>query len=599
MSMVTYHAPLTDFHFVLDEFLEIDRYRELSGFGELLPELRADLLAGAAKICEETLLPLNASGDRTGCQFQNGRVFTPAKFVDAYRAFVAGGWMTVTFDPAYGGQGLAYLISVPLKEMLVSANMAFSGYIDITQAAATCLATHATSDQKHRYLSKLTAGEWAGAMHLTEAHAGSDLGLMRTRAEPGEDGSYRLYGSKIFITGADHDLTENIVSLVLARLPGPSQGARGLSLFIVPSVLVDAQGRLAARNAVQVVSIEEKMGIHASPTCAVAYEGAVGELVGEPHRGLAVMFTMLNQTRLGVALQGLGISEIAWQNAFAYARERRQGRRPGAASSPNGPADLIVDHPDIRRMLLTIKAFNEAARALALWCGLQIDLARSHPDAAIRRQSANLMALLTPVLKAYNTDRGFENANLAMQCFGGHGYIVDTGVEQFVRDIRVAQIYEGTNGIQALELAQRQLGIDDGKTLQHLFGLMRSRLSEAHAVGLADYANVLEAALNDLNRTADWIGSRRITAALDVAAGASDFLRLFALTVMGWTWTGLAISALRCEKRGGDPRFCREKIATGRFFMARLAAEAGMYAKTVVLGGETLDNVFALAKGQS
>jgi len=597
--MVTYHAPLADFHFVLDEFLEIDRYRELSGFGELTPELRADFLAGAAKICEETLLPLNASGDRTGCQFQNGRVFTPTKFADAYRAFVAGGWTTVSFDPAYDGQGLAYVISVPLKEMLVSANMAFSGYIDITQAAATCLATHATSDQKRRYLSKLIAGEWAGAMHLTEAHAGSDLGLMRTRAEPSEDGPYRLYGSKIFITGADHDLTENIVSLVLARLPGAPQGARGLSLFIVPSVLVDAQGRLAARNALQVVSIEEKMGIHASPTCAVVYEGAVGELVGEPHRGLAVMFTMLNQTRLGVALQGLGISEIAWQNAFAYVRERRQGRRPGAAASSNGAADLIVEHPDIRRMLLTIKAFNEAARALALWCGLQIDLARSHPDAAIRLQSANLMALLTPALKAYNTDRGFENANLAMQCFGGHGYIVDTGVEQFVRDIRVAQIYEGTNGIQALELAQRQLGLDDGKTLQHLFGLMRSRLSEAHAVGLADYADVLEVALNELIATADWIGSRRITAARDVAAGASDFLRLFALTVMGWTWTGLAISALRCEKRGGDARFCREKIATGRFFMARLAAEAGMYAKTAMLGGETLDNVFALAKGQS
>ncbi len=597
--MVTYHAPLTEFQFILDEFLEIDRYRQLSGFGELTPELRADVLAGAARICEETLLPLNAPGDRAGCQFQSGRVFTPAKFADAYRAFVAGGWTTLTFDPTYGGQGLAYVISVPLKEMLVSANMAFSGYIDITQAAATCLATHANPDQKRRYVSKLVAGEWAGAMHLTEAHAGSDLGLMRTRAEPHEDGSYRLYGSKIFITGADHNLTENIVSLVLARLPGAPRGARGLSLFIVPSMLVDAQGRLASRNALQVVSIEEKMGVHASATCAIAYEGANGELLGEPHRGLAVMFTMLNQTRLGVALQGLGISEIAWQNAFAYARERRQGRRVGAAASPNEPADPIVDHPDVRRMLLTIKAFNEAARALTLWCGLQIDLARSHPDAAVRQQSANLMALLTPVLKAYNTDRGFENANLAMQCFGGHGYIVDTGVEQFVRDIRVAQIYEGTNGIQALELVQRQLQLDDGNTLQHLFGMMRSRLGDARAVGLADFADVLEVVLNNVVMTAEWISGRRITKVRDVAAGASDFLQLFALTVMGWAWTGLAISALRCEKRGGNQQLCREKIATGRFFMARLAAKAEMYAKTAVLGADTSDSVFALAKGRS
>lgn len=590
-SMPIYRAPLADYRFVIDHFLEIDQYHDLPGYAELTPELRSVVLEQAARFCEEHLHKLNAIGDREGCRFENGVVHTPTGFRQAYRTYVDGGWMSLSQDPLYGGQGLPRLMSVPLSEMLVSANMGFSGYVDITQAAATCLHAHGSADQKRRYLPKLVTGEWGGAMHLTEPQAGTDVGRIRTRAMPQADGSFRLHGAKIFITGVEQDLTENVINLVLARMPEAPSGSNGLSLFVVPKYLVDASGQLSERNPVRVTGIEHKMGVRASATCSVEYDGAFAELIGLPHQGLAAMFTMMNDTRLGVGLQGLGISEIALQNAATYARERRQGRAPGGSGSPRSDADPIVLHPDVRRMLLQIKAFVEGARALAAWCALEIDLSRLHPDRNLRLEAADFVQLLTPVIKAYFTDQGFKNANLALQCFGGYGYIVESGIEQFVRDIRIGQIYEGTNGIQALDLARRKLFEDNGRLPARFFALVRQRVVDASAQGMGEFALPLDAALTRLIDATDWM-RRHGSNPRDVAAGASDLLRLFAVTAMGWAWSGLALAAHRQLTGNRNQEFCRNKIATGQFFMSRMAPEAELLRQRATTGSAPL---FAVA----
>ncbi len=582
--MPSYRAPVEEYRFIFDEFLAIDSVAGLRGREEIGPDIRSHILDEVGKMCEREVFPLNRSGDLEGCRLVNGQVVTPRGFKEAYDKLMEGGWAGLSFEPAWGGQGMPELISIPFDEMLASANMGFSGYIDITKAACALLQIQGSEAQKNLYLPRLVSGEWAAAMHLTEPQAGTDLGLIRTRAEPQPDGTYRLHGTKIFITGGDHDLTPNIISLVLARLPDAPEGSRGISLFLVPKFLVDDDGGLGARNGINARRVEHKMGNNSSATCEMVHEASVGYLVGLPHQGLRAMFIMMNENRLGVAIQGLAISEIAYQNALAYAQMRVQGRAPDS----KGGADTIIRHPDVRRMLAIVKSFNDGARALTLWTGLQIDLARHSPDAAEREAADDLVALLTPVLKSYLTDGGTDNANLALQCLGGHGYIVDNGLEQYVRDVRITQIYEGTNGIQALDLLNRKLKLHQGRLPARFFALVEERLQRASTIPeLAPFAEPLGHAYRELRDATDWVlqpGNN-----LDALAGATDYLRLFALVAMGWVWTGIArtsLDALKVNPANAD--FYRDKLAIGRFFMSRVPSETAMLASRCRLGNRLL-----------
>lgn len=580
--MPTYRAPLTDYAFLIDRFLETDRYRHLPGYAELDSDTRTAILTEAAAFCEDVLLPLNQSGDLEGCLLENGQVRTPRGFPNAYSRFVRGGWPALPFDTADGGHGLPHLMSVPISEMMVSANMSFSGYVDITQAAATTIHAHGSDWQRRVFLPPLVSGRWGGTMNLTEAHAGTDLGLMRTRAEPASDGTYRITGAKIFITGVDHDLTENIVNLVLARLPGGPPGTKGISLFIVPKFLPAEDGSLGQRNAITVIGVEHKMGVRASATCAVNYENAVGYLVGNPHDGLRAMFTMMNDTRLGVGIQGLGMSEVASQNARAYAAERLQGRAPAGPAALDLPADPIVYHPDVRRMLSVIEAFNQSARALALWTGLQFDIAHHEADAEARQAADDLLALLTPAIKAHFTDCSFENVNLALQCFGGHGYIREWGMEQFVRDCRITQIYEGTNGVQAMDLVGRKLTVAGGRLPARFFALVEQDLIVANdSAAISTLANNLRIALGMLRQLTAWVQGMGQSERERIAAGSSDYLRLFGMVALGWTWLKLANIA---ANEPHDNAFLKQKLALAHFYLTRLVPEARMLAERAVLG---------------
>lgn len=581
--MAIYRAPLADYAFLIDRFLEADRYRHLPGYAELNSDTRTAILEEAAAFCEQVLLPLNQPGDIEGCRFENGRVRTPRGFASAYSRLVEGGWPSLPFDPAYGGQGLPHLMSAPISEMMASANMGFSGYVDITQAAATAIHAHGDDWQKRVFLPPLVSGRWSGTMNLTEAHAGTDIELMRTRAEPASDGTYGITGAKIFITGVDHDLTENIVNLVLARIPGGPAGTKGVSLFIVPKFLVAEDGSLGRRNAITIIGLEHKMGVRASATCAVNYENAVGYLVGNPHDGLRSMFTMMNDTQLGVGIQGLAISEVATQNARAYAVERLQGRAPAGPAAPDRPADPIIHHPDVRRMLSVAEAFNQSARALALWTGHQIDIARHGADAEARQAADDLVALLTPAIKAHFTDCGFDNANLALQCFGGHGYIRELGMEQFVRDCRITQIYEGANGVQAMDLIGRKLTLADGRLPARFFALIEQDLTAAACAGamVSAMADSLRAALDRLRRLTAWIQEMGPSERERIAAGSSDYLRLFGMVALGWTWLKIAAIAANSPP---DDAFLRQKLALANFYLKRLAPEAAMLAERAALG---------------
>src|SRR5690349_6812998 len=448
--MPAYKAPVEDMLYVLGELLDVEAVLAmLPGEEEVPLALMAAVLEEAGRFCAEVLQPLNVSGDTAGCSLEHGVVRTPPGFREAYAAFVDGGWAGLSHDPAHGGQGLPRALQLLVDEMMSSANFAFGLFPGLTHGAVEAIAQHADAALKAAYLSKMVSGEWTGAMALTEAQAGTDLGLLRTQARPAADGSYRVAGSKIFISAGDHDLAENVVHLVLARLPDAPAGVKGISLFLVPKFLPDAVGRPGERNSLSVGSLEHKMGIKASPTCVMNYDGAKGWLIGEPHRGLNAMFTMMNAERLFVGMQGLGVAEAAYQGAAAYAKGRLQGRGPG--KGPGGPESILV-HPDVRRMLLTIRAFTEAGRALATWTALEMEKAARHPDPATQAEAAGLVALLTPVIKAGFTDLGFEAAVLGQQVFGGHGYVREWGMEQLVRDVRIAQIYDGTNGVQAMDL---------------------------------------------------------------------------------------------------------------------------------------------------
>jgi len=576
--MPDYVAPTRDMEFVLFDLLDAEStWRRIPALAEVTRDVVAAVLEEGGRIASERLAPINASGDRAGSTWHAHGVVTPAGFKDAFRALADGGWLGVAGSPDYGGQGLPKMLTVALEEMFYAANTGLYLCGTLTVGAATCIATHGSDAQKATYLPKLYSGQWAGAMALTEAHAGTDLGIMRTRAEPAADGSYRITGTKIFITYGDHDLTENSIHLVLAKLPNAPDGTRGISLFIVPKVLVGADGSLGARNSFASGSIEHKMGVKGSPTCVMNYDGAVGYLIGEPNQGLAAMFTMMNYERLSVGIQGLGTGDAAYQAASRYAAERLQGRAASGPQNPNGAADPILVHPDVRRMLLTARAYNEGGRAFAALVGRELDLAKYAPDADERARAERLVGLLTPIAKAHLTDRGFEACVMAQQVFGGHGYIAEWGVEQFVRDVRIAQIYEGTNGVQALDLLGRKVLRDGGATADEFIASMRA---DVNAVDAA-YRDALETALDRLaGVTRRLIERSRRDPALAGAASV-DYLDLFALTTYAWLWARMASVAPR-DAFGDAKRY------TATFFFARLLPRALSLVATIDADSSTV-----------
>ena len=588
--MPTYQAPLRDTRFLLNEFLEIGKYQNLPGFQDATPDLIDAILEEGGKIAEEVLFPLNQSGDEEGCHFDNGVVSTPKGFKDAYKTFTEGGWAGLVADPDYGGQGLPYVLGSAFVEMICSANLSFGTYPGLTAAAYAAIKKHGSDGQKKTYLPKLANGEWGGTMNLTEPHCGTDLGLLRTKAEHQDDGSYRITGTKIFISAGEHDLTDNIVHLVLAKIPGGPDGVRGISLFIVPKFLVDDDGTPGGRNGVTCGSIEKKMGLKASSTCVMNYDDAVGYLLGEEHRGMRAMFTMMNEARLGVGIQGLGLSEVAYQNAAAYAKERLQGRALKGAVAPDKPADPIIVHPDVRKMLLTMRAFNEGARALALWMALHVDLAEKHPEESVRRDAEDLVSLMMPIVKAYLTDMGFESVNWGVQCFGGHGYIREHGMEQFVRDTRITQLYEGTSGIQALDLVGRKLPAHMGRSLRQFFhpvdAFIREHMSDP---AMKDFVLPLAKSFARLQQATAWVAEQGLKDPEQAGAASADYLKMFGHVALAYMWARMAlISNEKLVNGAGDRDFFENKLMVGRFFMTKTLPDTSALLSKITAGAAPL-----------
>jgi len=572
--MPTYRAPLADIRFVLEELLDVGQLATLPGYEDATPDLLAAVREEAAKLCEDVIAPLNQKGDAEGCHYERGTVRTPAGFRDAYDAYRAGGWPAMVAAPEHGGQGLPHIAGVVLDELLCSANLSFSMYPLLAHGAVGALDRWGDEELKRRFLPKLVDGSWTGTMCLTEPQAGTDLGLIRTRAVPAGDGAYLLTGTKIFISAGEHDLTDNIIHLVLARLPDAPAGTKGISLFLVPKRLPTEEGAAGLPNGVACGSIEHKMGIKANATCVMNFENARGWLVGEPHKGMRAMFTMMNGARLGVGMQGLGVAEVSYQNALAYAKERMQGRAVGGAVTPNADADPIIVHPDVRRMLMTMKAYIEGMRALAYWAGVLVDVEERHPDLARREEAADLVALMTPVIKAFCTDVGFEITNLALQCFGGHGYIREYGMEQFVRDARIAQIYEGTNGVQAMDLLGRKVPDGNGRLVKRFLAIVQGDLETAASrPGLQALASEVSTSVQLLAETTRRVMARAQQDPDEVGAAAVDYLRLFGLVATGWMWMRMA--ALSETKR-----------ATAEFYVAKLLPQARSLAAQIDAGAK-------------
>lgn len=585
--MAIYQPPLRDHRFVLSELLDWSRVRELPGMADLTMDVVEAVLEQAGKICTDVLLPLNRPGDEEGCLFENGKVRTPAGFKEAYALFREHGWTSLGCAPEDGGQGLPETLVFCLEEMTASANMSFGNYANLSRGAYKVVRECGTETQKRIYLPRLADGTWSGTMCLTEPHCGTDLGLMRTKAEPHGQGGYAITGAKIFITSGEHDLTDNIVHLVLARLPDAPPGIKGVSLFLVPKLLVDDTGRLGPRNGVRCDSIEHKMGIRGSATCAINFEGAQGTLLGAPHRGMRSMFVMMNFMRMVIGIQGLGLAEVAYQTAREYSRNRLQSRSISGAKYPEKPADPIIVHPDVRRVLLTIKAYAEGSRALALWVGMQADIANKHPDPACREEAEDLRALLTPVVKAFVSDIGFESTSLGMSVLGGHGYIREWGMEQLVRDAKITQLYEGTNGIQALDLVARKLPMNDGRLVKRFLAHIERFIEEHRAdAAMREFLHPLNRALHALEQATTHLTDRAIANADDLGAGAVDYLRLMALVSLGFLWARAAQVAL--AKQADDPRFYRAKLATARFFMSKLLPQTASLLAVIHAGAEPL-----------
>jgi alkylation response protein AidB-like acyl-CoA dehydrogenase len=583
--MPSYHAPLKDMQFLLHEVLKIDA-SDIPGYTDLDAGFTAAVLEEAGKLATDVLAPLNMIGDREGCTLENGVVRTPTGFKAAFDQLRQGGWTALDCDPEYGGQGLPYLMGTAVGEIMVSANMAFNMYQGLTHGAYSAIHAHGTADQKATYLPKMVSCEWTGTMNLTEPHCGTDLGLMRTRAEPQGDGSYKITGTKIFISAGEHDLADNIIHLVLAKAPGGGEGTKGISLFIVPKFLVNADGSLGARNNLSVGKVEEKMGIHGNATCIMNYDGATGYLLGDLHKGMRAMFTMMNEARLGVGLQGYAVAEAAYQNALGYARDRLQGRAITGTENPSGPADPLIVHPDIRRNLMEQKSFVEGARALTLWAASLIDRGHRMGDTA----AEGLVSLMIPVIKGFQTDKGFEMAVQAQQVWGGHGYIEDNGMSQFVRDARIAQIYEGANGVQALDLVGRKLAQDGGKHVMAFFDMVKTEV-KAHDgdARMAPFADALKVASKQMQQAGMYFmqaGMKNPNAAL---SGSYDFMHLMGHVCLGLMWTRMAKAAFTALDAGKDDTvFLNAKIATGRFYMARQLPACGMHLARIESGADTV-----------
>ncbi|MEW9616789.1 acyl-CoA dehydrogenase C-terminal domain-containing protein [Shinella sp. S4-D37] len=589
--MPIYKAPVNDTLFILNDVLALERYNNLPGFADATGDMLEAIAGEAAKLAEEVLFPVNLSGDQEGCKrHEDATVTTPKGFREAFDHYRQGGWIGLAVPEEFGGQGLPYVLHTAVGEYMSSANMALTMYPGLTQGAIAAILVHGSDEQKAAYLPKMVEGTWTGTMNLTEPHCGTDLGLLRTRAVPQTDGSYRISGQKIFISAGEHDMSDNIVHLVLARIEGAPEGTKGISLFIVPKFLLEDDGTPGTRNAVSCGAIEHKMGIHGNATCVMNYDEATGFLIGAENKGLNAMFVMMNEARLGVGLQGLSIAEIAYQNAADYARERLQGRSLSGVKNPDGKADPLIVHPDIRRALMTIRAWTEGGRAFTLWTALKSDIAHRATDEKERQAADDILGLMTPILKGVLTDKGFDHAVMAQQVFGGHGYVEEHGMSQYVRDARIAMIYEGANGIQALDLVGRKLGMNGGRAIMALFKEIGDFCEENRGdEKLAFFTKHLKKGLNDLQAGTMWFMQNAMAKPDNAGAGSTDYMHLFGLVVVGYMWAKIAKAAEEGLAGGAGERedFLKNKLVTARFFMERLMPETALRKTRIEAGADT------------
>ena len=590
--MPSYTAPLKDLQFVLHDVLKTST-ANTPGYTELDPEFTSAVLQEAGKICSDVLAPLNAVGDKEGCTLENGVVRVPTGFQEAFDQVRAGGWTGLDMPEEFGGQGMPYVLGTAVGEMFSAANQAFTMYQGLTHGAASAILAHGTDAQKATYLPKMVSCEWTGTMNLTEPHCGTDLGLMRTKAEPQADGSYKLTGQKIFISSGEHEMSDNIIHLVLAKIPGGPEGIKGVSLFIVPKFIVNEDGTPGPRNGVSCGALEEKMGIHGNSTCVMNYDAATGYLLGTEHKGMRAMFTMMNEARIGVGMQGLAQADAAYQNALIYAKDRLQGRDVTGVKNPDGPADPLIVHPDVRRMLMDQKSFIEAARAFILWGSTLIDAAHRSGDEA----ADGLISLMTPVIKGFLTDVGYAMTVEAQQIYGGHGYIEEWGMSQFTRDARIAMIYEGANGVQALDLVGRKLAQDGGKHVMAFFDMVKTFCAEQKDVeGMEAFVEPLKKASKDLQAAGMFFMQNGMKTPNAALAGSTDFMHLMGHVCLGLMWARMARASLDALASGtSDAAFYETKLATGRYYMARRLPATALHLARIESGADT---VMALSEDQ-
>ncbi|APG63013.1 acyl-CoA dehydrogenase [Sphingorhabdus lutea] len=589
--MPQYKAPVKDMKFILNEVLNVDNYSNLPGFENASSDMIEAILTEGSKFVENVIFPLNRVGDEQGCtRHEDGSVTTPEGFKDAYEQYRAAGWGTLSAPEEFGGQGMPHIVSMAFEEMMGSSNTAFAMYPGLTHGAVSSILAKGSQEQKETYVPKMVSGEWTGTMNLTEPHCGTDLGLIRTKAVPNDDGSFAISGTKIFISSGEHDMSENIIHLVLAKTPDAPDNVKGISLFIVPKFILDENGNAGERNAVSCGSIEHKMGIHGNSTCVMNYDGAKGYLIGEENKGLAAMFIMMNVARLGVGQQGLAIAEVAYQNAVQYAKDRRQGRALTGPEDLNEKADTLFVHPDVRRMLMDAKAFTEGMRSFCLWGALQADLIHSATDEADRQMADDLLSLLTPVIKGYGTDKGYDVATNAQQVYGGHGYIAEWGMEQYVRDARIAMIYEGTNGVQAMDLVGRKLAQNGGRAVQALFKIVDDECANAkNNDALADFATRLEKANGELKAATMWFMQNGMANPNNVGSGAHHYMHIMGIVALGLQWLRMSKAASAALSAGAeDSKFYEAKLVTARYFAERYMPDAGSLRRKIEAGGDAI-----------